>query len=235
MQIVIGIQTCERLNFTKKTIETLLYHNSGIKEMPIVVSDDNSTDGTLEYIAKQDFINDRVIHKERVGITKAYQDLINLSAKYGDILLYLQNDWQCVRKIDFNAIRLFYEEKINTGHINTIVYKGEKKEWPCRSSAEKPINSVTQERIITQNPITKNMEIFIPGNWSYVDLPGFTRIDIALKMFDKSLKYPDKKLEGLRMLNIHLSNCENYLLDNQAFRNLDPYKNSKNRTPCRKK
>lgn len=214
MKIVIGIQTCNRLEMTKKAIDSLLGYNPGVENIPWIIADDCSIDGTEEYLQSMSFIDRIVQYTKQSGITNCMKLLIDTSVDYGDIILYLQNDWETIRKIDFKSIAYFYELHKNTGHIRTILYKGQGTERPASK-----VNLATREPIKTGIPILIEKEKLIPGNWHYSDIPGFTRLDLAKKMFE-NMRY-DSDAEGVRTINIHNMKCDNYLLDNQPFRNID--------------
>lgn len=217
MKLVIGVQTCNRLAFTKQTIDSVLKWNPEAKDLLWVVSDDGSKDSTKEYIESLPFIDDTVFWPDQTGITMGLQRLIKLAAKHGDIILYLQNDWRQTRQIDFKAIESFYEQHLNAGHIQTIRYKGDGLSRP--SSSAKMINLHTREKIVPGVPIVVGNEKIIPGNWHYADIPGFTSVKFALRMFDGMIL--GRHSEGIRNKNIYESGCDNYMLDDQPYRNID--------------
>jgi glycosyltransferase involved in cell wall biosynthesis len=214
MTIVIGIQTCNRLVFTKQCIESIIKYNPDSINMPWVVSDDGSTDGTAEYIKSLSFIRESVLHPIQSGITLGLKRLVDASVLYGDILMYIQNDWQQIRSIDFNGIEKFFEEHPEAGHIQMIRYKGKDcKDRPSGSAMQ--INNYTKKKIKPGIPIKSGKEIIIPGDWHYADIPGFTRLSYAIKMFGDVLN------EGERVKLLHHSGCSFYLLDEQSFTNID--------------
>ena len=129
-------------------------------------------------------------------------------------MLYLQNDWRTTRAIDFEAIAEFYAKHPNAGHIRTILYKGE-----GTSRAASTNNLVTREPVIWGTPIPVGTEELVPGNWHYSDIPGFTRLSVAARMFDNMIS--GMHAEGKRMENVHLTGCDNFLLKDQPFRNID--------------
>jgi glycosyltransferase involved in cell wall biosynthesis len=212
--IVIGIQTCNRIEFTKQTIESIIKHNPDSLYKSWVVSDDGSTDGTVEYLKSLSFIDKIITHPVQSGITLGLKRLVSDSLFYGDILMYIQNDWKQIRPIDFDDIEKFFKDYPKAGHIQMIRYKG-------KNGADRPsgsallINNYTKEKIKPGIPIKLRKEIIIPGNWHYADIPGFTRLTYANKMFSNMLD------EGERVKLLHQSGCEFYLLDNQPFINMD--------------
>ncbi len=233
MKIVIGIQSCNRLDFTKRVVDSILKWNPEAIDMPWVFSDDGSTDGTQEYImgliTNLNLDSGTVFLHKQSGITKAMERLVNEAVFYGDVLLYIQNDWEQIRRIDFNGIEKFYNIYPNAGHLHTTKYKG--KDGKGRpSSTAKLINLYTREEIIPGEAIKLGDETIIPGNWHYCDLPGFTRLELAVRMFDNMVINIDA--EGIRTRNVHESGYDNYLLENQPFVNIDYGANKK--TPGRK-
>jgi len=89
------------------------------------------------------------------------------------------------------------------------------------------LNLHTKKKFEPGKPVVIGKEKFIPGNWSYSDIPGFTNLKFATNMFDENVLD-----ESVRVRKIHESGCDNYLLDNQPFQNIDF--DSKNRTPGRR-
>jgi len=224
MKLVIGLQTCNRIKFTKEVISSILKHNPNSVKYPWVVYDDNSTDNTIDYLKGLPYIDELVTSKNRRGITNGIKQLVLEAANYGQIILYIQNDWRQVRYIDLKAIENFFESYPNAGHLQTTQYKGKDNARP--SSTAERINLYTKEKITPGNTITIGAEKFIPGNWHYCDLPGFSRISIAKDMFNGPLN------ESVRIKHFSTCGCDNYLLENQPYRNIDV--NSRTQTPNRK-
>jgi hypothetical protein len=213
MKIVIGIQTCDRLNYTKQVVESILIHNPETREMPWVFCDDASAIDTKKYINSLDFVKSFSFLPVRNGITIGLKTLVKVAGVYGDVILYIQNDWKQVRTIDFKAIETFFGKYPNAGHLQTIKYKGEGTDRP--SSTAMSVNLHTKEKIIPGKEILIGKEKIIPGNWHYCDLPGFSRISFAKNMFDGRLD------ESVRVKHFSTCGCDNYLLENQPYRNID--------------
>ena len=215
MNIVIGIQTCNRLDFTKQCVESILKHNPEAKDMLWAFSDDGSTDGTHEYIENLDFVNGSSLNLVQRGITDSLQKLHDVAiALDGDILLYIQNDWAQTRPIDFEAMSKFFEEHPNAGHMQTIRYKGKDgKGRPSGSAIE--VNNYTKEKIVQGDPILVGKEKILTGNWHYADIPGFTNLKFSDYMFT------DINDENERLTGLATAGCDMYLLDNQPYTNLD--------------
>jgi len=185
--------------------------------MPWIISDDGSTDGTLEYLDGLSHFVATITNSKQTGITRAMCRLINVAYTTGDIILYVQNDWRQTRHIDFTAIAQFYASYPNTGHIATVKYKGENK---TRGSAYSILlNLHTREPIMPQPAIKVGNESILPGNWHYADIPGFTSLKFAKQMF-KDMVFCQNS-EGIRNKNIHESGCDNYFLEDQPFENMD--------------
>ena len=100
MKLVIAFQTCERLNFFKKAVETLLEYNPCMKDRVWVIADDASKDGkTQKYIKSLSFIDHTIFNESRLGISGTLKRIIDVSAAKGDAILYIQNDWFCSRSL----------------------------------------------------------------------------------------------------------------------------------------
>jgi len=224
MEIVVAIQTCNRIEFTKQVIESILKHNPEAKEFPWVIYDDNSADGTINYLHSLPFITSLIQSDKRQGITNGLKTLFTESYNYGEIALYIQNDWEQIRTIDFEAIKVFFSQYLHAGHLQTIKFKGPNNSRP--SSTEKMLNLHNKEKITPGTPIKIGNETIIPGNWHYCDLPGFSKLAIAKDMFTDVLD------ESVRIKHFFDYPCDNYLLENQPYENIDA--NGKHRTPKRK-
>ena len=226
MKFVIGIQTCERLDFLEKCINSLIKHNPKVKDFPFFVLDDASTSPKVKkYLESLSFINNFVINEKRMGISVSLKRLSELVISHGDVLLCIQADWYCSRKIDFNAIEQFFIKNKEVVHLRTIRNKGEINKPLTRHCGKK--NGATQQFTEEYDTFTVGSEVFTNGTWSYADVPNFTTMEAVkelFKCFNKS-----SLSENCRMINIH-NMCNNVcMLETQPFWNLDPTGNR--RTP----
>ena len=215
MDIVIGVQTCNRLDFTKQCVNSILKWNPEAKDMLWVFSDDGSTDGTQEYIRGLPFVKGSNLSKKQQGITVALENLYKCVENIGGkVLLYIQNDWAQIRCINFKAIDKFFINNLNAGHVQTIKYKGENCTGRASGSAME-INNYTGKKIIQSDPIIVDTEKLLTGNWHYADIPGFTSLKFYKCMFTNIHN------EGERLRELNAVGCGMYLLDNQPYTNLD--------------
>ncbi len=225
--MVIGLHTCNRLDFTQKTVETLIEHNPEVAHFTWVIVDDCSNHDTLDYLDYMELtlpgrVIVRRIEGKRKGITFGLKCMVDIAVDHGNVMLYLQNDWRTSRKIDFNAIDKFITETKGVGHIRTVVYKGLDGERAASRN-----NLATREPIKFGRQFKIGKEELYSGNWHYSDLPGFIHLGYARRMFKKITLNGQQagNNEQTRIFNIEFFGCKNYLLRDQPFWNLDWNKN----------
>lgn len=229
-EMIIGLHTCNRLDFTKETVESLIRHNPDVLDYHWVVVDDNSDQDTLDYLDDLDkrvTMDSMLIKDYRAGITVGMKMMMEHAYEYHEgNILYLQNDWVTTRRIDFEAIDDFMCRH-QVGHIRTIVDKGDYGRT-CHRFASKR-NLATGEPLKWERAHIVGDETVWSGNFHYSDIPGFINIDIAVRMFEPVDVIKVDPGEGIRVYNIERMGCKNYLLMNQPFWNLDWSK--KHQTP----
>jgi glycosyltransferase involved in cell wall biosynthesis len=87
--VTIIILTWNGIEYTKKCLETL-HNNLDYEPVEVVVVDNNSTDGTIEYLAGISWIK-TILNKENMGFVRANNSAIEMAAPDSDIIL-LNND-----------------------------------------------------------------------------------------------------------------------------------------------
>jgi len=219
--MIIGLNTCNRLNFTKETIESLIKYNPITSEYKWIIVDDNSKPDTIDYLLElQDVLNVELILFDtggRVGITVCMEAMMKEANKsFRENILYLQNDWKTTRKIDFRSIDCFMLEN-NVGHIRTVIDKGS--EFYHRYASK--TNLHTGEPIKWEAPTSLGSETVVGGNWHYSDIPCFIKVDLAICLFKNPKISTINGGEGIRVYNAEQFGYSNYLLMNQPFWNLD--------------
>lgn len=221
MEIAVGIQTCERPEFLRKCINTLIQHNPVVKSWQFIVIDDTSKSFEIEESLRDfDFIDSIIRNYKRMGISVTLKRLVNfiLEDSNIDILLCIQADWYCSRSIHFEAISRFFMNFPNIGQIRTIRNKGIIGKPVTRHAGLK--NAITGNKVIGSGRTCNGKENFSHGTWCYADLPNFMRreaLECLFKDFDLR-----KNKEYYRMLNMYKDDWEVVMLDNQPFWNQDP-------------
>lgn len=112
--------TYNNLEYTKKCIESIRKYNSK-DNFEIIVIDNNSTDGTREWLKKQKDIKS-VLNSENRGFPTGCNQGINLAKKQNDIFL-LNNDTVLMPNSIFNLrMGLYYKEIVGaTGAVSNCV------------------------------------------------------------------------------------------------------------------
>lgn len=234
MKFVIAIQTCERFDFFKKCVDTLLEYNPLIEKYTWVIADDASKDGkTQDYIKSLKFIDDYILNDYRLGITGTLKLLLTKAAIKGDFILYIQNDWFCNRYINIDAVNKFFGDNQEIGNIKCIRYKGR---YNVKERFAGTYNYCTNESVEEYGTIDIDGEKFTKGTWPWADTPGFIRSEAVYCLF-KGYN-PNKKInkpEKVRGKNFFDTGWRCGLLENQAFWNLDYDRKKSIQTPGRKK
>ena len=225
--MIIGLHTCNRLEFTKKTVESLIDFNPIVTQYKWIIVDDNSNQDTVDYLENLPLLDkDLILIKDyRAGITVGMKMMMDQAATcHRENILYLQNDWETTRNIDFRSIDSFMLET-DVGHIRTIVDKGSEHYHRYASK----INLHTREPIKWKAPFGIGKESVVGGNWHYSDIPCFINVDLAACLFEPVDDPTVDEGEGIRVYNAERFNHANYLLMDQPFWNLDWSK--KHQTP----
>lgn len=112
MRIAITFLTCDRVDYTKRTLETLAEHND-LSGFVLLHGDDASTDDTGGDLARalgfQTVVRNR---RARVGVARMTADLFEQAMAHGaELVLNLQNDWECWRPIPLTDIGEIFEDQ----------------------------------------------------------------------------------------------------------------------------
>lgn len=234
MKFVIAFQTCERLSFFKKAVETLLEYNQFVKDYVWVIADDASTDGkTKNYIKSLPFVDYVIFNESRLGISGTLKKIVDIAANKGDAILYIQSDWFCSRSIDFEAVSKFFKMNPKVGSIKCIRYKGR---YNVKERFAGTNSYITNKLVEEYETIKINDEKFTKGTWPWADTPGFIRSEAADVLFkgyvlNKKISRP----ETVRGRNFAEDGWQCCVLENQAFWNLDFDRARPVRTPGRMK
>lgn len=220
MNFVIGVQTCERLNFLKKCIESIIKYNPELLNSYFIIGDDASKNKKVdEYINSLDFVDKFIKNSERKGISITLKKIVEESIGKGDILLYVQNDFHLKRTIDLSSIEEFFTN-FDASHLKLMRNKG----LPGTNDRWAGINNLaTRKKVVETEKIKINKEKFTKGTWSWSDYPSFTPIkylSALFKNFDEN-NVP-KRPEPVRAKNFQNLKKSIWTLDPQPFWNSDP-------------
>lgn len=231
MKLVIGLQTCERLNFLKRCVNSLIKHNPEFLNCHFIIGDDASKNQDVDdYINSLSFVDSFIKNKKREGISITLKKITEEAERNGDILLYIQNDFFLDRTIDITSIKTFFEIYKNAGHIQTMRNKG------LKGTKERFVGTrsyITGKKTQDFETVPIGKERFTRSSRNYCDYPNFTRTNLLhylWKGFDPN--NVEKKAEIPRAKNFHKI-CDIYILENQPFWNADQ-KGKRNKTEGRR-
>jgi len=221
----IGIITCERFGYLRKCIESLYYYNPELKKVPLIIGDDASAHGVVD-LMKRYWPDAFISHfTDRAGCSRNIQRVFEIAEERFnlDYLFFSVNDYECTRKIDFKALLKFMEEMSEAGQIQFCHWKGhigDKK----RERANK--NWTTGKPLKIVNEFKCGREILIEGNFSYVNLPAITRLNVCditkgTIGLEGSGDAFAQKVELMWVKNWHDTGLKNYEVQGQPFISLD--------------
>jgi len=219
----IGVITCKRFEYLKKTLDSLYYYNPLLEELPLVIADDASSSDELDCIEKT-WPEATVLHTtKRIGYARNVKALIECAQDIGlDVLYWCTNDMECIRAVDFNGLLDLFK-KDDTGQIQFVHWKGRYGELG-RERARK--NWTTCEQIKQERPFKQGEEILVPANWSWTSYSQMQRLNVGDFVGEAVKKNPkiEKRMveaEKIMMNNWYNTRLKNYECQNQPFMNQD--------------
>jgi hypothetical protein len=118
IRISVAILTCDRLELTRKTVESFLKHNNR-DNFDIFYGDDASTIPQIHKFMEKHSIPCLMKNKKRLGCSPSSAKLINLTTMISQLpyILYLQNDFESARPIPLNIIQQVFDKHRKVGWI----------------------------------------------------------------------------------------------------------------------
>lgn len=111
-KIAITFLTCDRTEFTLKTLQTLKQFND-LSKFILIHADDSSLDSTGSDFAR--LLGFKTIQHQchlRRGVAAMTELLFKKAAQEGaDLILNLQNDWQCMRQLSLDDVDEIFDDK----------------------------------------------------------------------------------------------------------------------------
>lgn len=118
MKIALTFLTCGRVDYSRKTIETLLAHNPNLRNDFILLHADDVSP-PAEAKANRTLAQEAGFHtvytpKKQVGVAGMTEMLFHHAEKAGArLVLNLQNDWECMRSIPLGDVyRIFDDPRV---------------------------------------------------------------------------------------------------------------------------
>jgi glycosyltransferase involved in cell wall biosynthesis len=108
--------TWNRVNTLKSTLKKFQHYHKGYHDKDIVIVDNGSTDGTVDFLKKSHY---NVIYNEKnlgaqlgkyIGWTWAYEQGY-------DFIIFIEDDFPCVRTIPLNTLEGYLDENQDIGYV----------------------------------------------------------------------------------------------------------------------
>ncbi len=111
MKLAVALLTCDRYDYTVRTVESLLEHND-VAKWNLLYADDASTDPRIRPYVESKGFEPLVLNDTRLGCSPTTEALMVAIAERhpGIRVLYLQNDFESVRPLPEGDIRKQLED-----------------------------------------------------------------------------------------------------------------------------
>lgn len=175
MRIAITFLTCDRTEYTLRTLETLAAHND-LKQFELIHGDDASVDQAGPDVAHALGFHTRVRnYGKRRGVAAMTAALFACASELGaDLVLNLQNDWECHRPIPLDDIEAIFTDP----KVYCLRLYGAMKSTTGRCGLHH--GGRQPRRIVEWQPhLLQGYEI---GDIHWGHPPAVTRIDHAVKL-----------------------------------------------------
>lgn len=117
MRIALTFLTCDRVDYTRRTLETLAAHND-LSRFVLLHGDDASVDDAGGELARrlgfETVVQTKALRQRgRRGVAAMTEELFEHASRRGcELVLNLQNDWECVRPIPPEVWQFFVHPSI---------------------------------------------------------------------------------------------------------------------------
>ena len=112
MKIAVALLTCDRYDYTVRTVEALKAHND-VTGWPLFYADDHSQDERVRpYVESQGFKPVLLNNRERMGCSPISDGLLQAVLRETGpdwLVLYLQNDFEARRPIPLQVVQAWFE------------------------------------------------------------------------------------------------------------------------------
>ena len=183
MEVSILILAYNRLEKTRRCVESVLAHTAGI-EYELILLDNGSTDGTLEYFKQISYPHKKIIHISK-NLGAAYSTLTISVDDFGRFVCFLANDlivtpnWlhnllTCIKSDD--RIGIANPVSSNTSNLQCVEfpYKTEREmqQKARQFNRSDPRKWEDRQRLITLGTLIRK-EVLLAGGWPLSDAGFF--------------------------------------------------------------
>jgi hypothetical protein len=183
--IALCFLTCDRTDYTIKTLDTLTEFND-LSQFILLHGDDGSTDPVGPRYAREKGF-ETVVQTKRIGVSRATERLIAEAARCNaDVVINLQNDWSCHRAIPLADLKTIFEDD-----VYCVRLYGEFKSWTGRCGQHHAGREPRQ--LVNWKPYRPGYEI---GEIHWGHPPAATRTDFAVQLTKGAASERDSRLRS---------------------------------------
>lgn len=178
--IAVCLQTCNRADYTRRTVESFIAQHPERSRFLLLHGDDASTESGIAEIVQAAGFETVVQPKTRQGARTMRRLLFDAAQKRGaQWVLLLENDWEWVRPLPFLLFDQLVETRPDVYSLRLYgAYKGRNQTYPCsRRNLGEPRRSA-----VPWWPLPGAMESCEVGRYHWGAPPAVTRIGEALSI-----------------------------------------------------
>jgi hypothetical protein len=139
-RIALALLTCDRYDYTERTVSTFLEQNYFLDRFVLLHGDDASSDARVFNLVEKAGFKTVVRNARRQGWLKARTALINEAAKRADWIFFLENDCESLRPFPW----FLFDRIAQNGRVDCLRLYGENKSVP----------PLEESQCLTHNKIT---------------------------------------------------------------------------------
>lgn len=184
--IALCFLTCDRTDYTIKTLDTLTEFND-LSQFILLHGDDGSIDPVGPRYARQKGF-ETVVQTKRVGVSRATERLIAEAARRNaEIVINLQNDWTCHRAIPVTDLETIFDDS----DVYCVRLYGQFKSWKGRCGIHH--GGREPRRVVQWEPYLPGYEI---GEIHWGHPPAATRTDFAVQLTKGATGESDSRMRS---------------------------------------
>lgn len=180
MTVAIGLMTCGRVEYTRRTLETFSAQNLGARERFLLLhADDASTEPEILALAGAHGFETIQTSASRIGARAIRAALVQAAATRGaDWVLLLENDWEWARPFPWPLFDFLTQHRPDVYCLRLFgTHKGRDRKWPCAT-----VHLGRARRAVTWSPLVGAPEPSDVATIHWGAPPMVTRIAEAVQL-----------------------------------------------------